>query len=392
MAKKIHADWLTRPLVKQVLEVLGPDNMRFVGGAVRDTFLGRPVKDIDAACRLHPQVTMELLERSGIKVVPTGIAHGTVTAVLDDETIEITTLRSDLETDGRHAKVAFTEDWQQDASRRDFTFNALYLTSCGEIFDPFGGIADLEAGRVRFIGVAEERIMEDALRIMRFFRFHAWYGAGALDDEGLAACQKHIALLESLSGERIRDELLKILMAPDPLPSLCAFVDIGGADVLKLGLVNTARLKTYITHEQQRQLAPDPILRLACWLSVKRGGVKALASDLRFSNKERSRLYSALEGVSVAPLQSPSQLRALYYRFGRDAANVAVMAGDEEPSDLCLDVLNNWQVPTLPVKGGDLVALGKPEGPEISRRLRELEMLWVESDFSLSKDDLLAQI
>lgn len=392
MEKKIQPDWFSLSLVQRVIDVLGPDNIRFVGGAVRDTLLGRAVEDIDAACRHHPATTTGLLKRAGVKVIPTGIDHGTVTAVLDGQTIEITTLRSDTETDGRHATVAFTDDWLEDAARRDFTFNALYLSSGGELYDPYGGVADLKAGRVRFIGDAEMRIKEDALRIMRFFRFHAWYGTGPLDDAGLAASKHQIALLGSLSAERVRAELLKMFSAPAPFLSIRSFAKIGGSEVLKLVAVNERQLEVYLSSEKEQGIAIDPLLRLACWVSLGSDKVNGFARRFRFSNKEKERLRAAAKGLEVACPEDEREMRKLYYELGPDAAQVSIMTQPEAVGQGCFDVLNAWQIPTFPVKGGDLIARGALAGPEISRKLEQLEALWIKSDFQLGKNDLLSRL
>ncbi|MCG8506772.1 MAG: CCA tRNA nucleotidyltransferase, partial [Sphingomonadales bacterium] len=210
---RLEAPWLADAAVTRVVAALGANNCRFVGGAVRNTLLGEPVTDIDIATRLEPDAVIARLEAAEIKAVPTGLKHGTVTAVAEGHAIEVTTLRHDVETDGRHAKVAFTDDWQADAARRDFTFNALYAAPDGTLYDYFGGLDDLKAGHVRFIGDAEARITEDALRILRFFRFHAHYGAGGMDAAGLDACAALAGRLDILSVERVRDELLKLLAA-----------------------------------------------------------------------------------------------------------------------------------------------------------------------------------
>lgn len=390
MEKKIRPDWFSLPLVQRVIDVLGAGNIRFVGGAVRDTLLGRKVEDIDAACRHNPGTTMDLLTRAGLKVIPTGIDHGTVTAVLEERTIEITTLRRDSETDGRHATVSYTDDWSEDAARRDFTFNAMYLSSDGTLYDPYNGLADLKGGRVRFIGDADVRIEEDALRIMRFFRFHAWYGEGALDSVALEACRRQVWRLEALSAERIRTELLKIFSAHNPTVSIGSFVDIGGSSALKLPAVRQGRLQTYLSNETEHGVAIDPLLRLASWACPEPSDVTDFVRQFRFSNKDGKRLYNAAKGLEACRPESKHALRKLYYTLGRDAAQLSVMTRGEGADKSCFEVLQNWQVPIFPVMGRDLLAKGEVPGPEISRKLGELEALWIESDFQLSKKDLLS--
>jgi len=388
---KIQAEWLARPGIRRIVDCLGPDNIRFVGGAVRDTLVGRKVHDIDAATIFPPEKTAALLEAAGIKVIPTGIDHGTVTAIADSEKAEITTLRHDMETDGRRAVVAYTDNWKADAARRDFTFNALYLSADGDLHDPFRGVDDLKAGRVRFIGDAETRIEEDALRILRFFRFHAWYGEGKPDATGLDACKQKVALLKALSAERVRDELLKLLAAPAPFDALRAFERTGATAVLQFGGLNSARLKNFVQAEQAYGFTPDALLRLACWLTLEEADVPQFAKRFRLSKKQRERLSAVVEGLHAPVPESARELRAFIYRHGQDAARCALFAdGTCEQSLVAL--LQDWQVPTFPLKGGDIVARGIEAGPAVSEVMKRLETEWFESDFQLSKDELLSRV
>ncbi len=388
---KIQADWLKRPGVCRIVECLGPENIRFVGGAVRDTLIGREVHDIDAATLYPPEKTIELLEEGGIKVIPTGIDHGTVTAIADSEKVEITTLRHDLETDGRRAVVTYTESWKADAARRDFTFNALYLSADGELHDPFAGVPDLKAGRVRFIGNAETRIEEDALRILRFFRFHAWYGKGLPDEVGLAACQQKASLLKGLSAERVRQELLKLLGAPDPFGAIVAFERTGGTAVLHLGALNSVRLQTFIGHERMYGFEPDALLRLACWLTLEEEAVPAFARRFRLSGKERERLSAAVKGLNATPPATPRALRAFIYRHGHDAGQCALFVHEMSNAEL-VSILRDWRVPEFPIKGGDIIARGVEAGPEVSQAMKRLEAEWIASDFGLGAADLLERL
>ncbi|WP_417450737.1 CCA tRNA nucleotidyltransferase [Kordiimonas sp.] len=389
---KAHADWLDRPYVRKIVSSLGSDNIRFVGGAVRDWLAGRVVRDIDAATPLAPEVVQERLEAHGIKAVPTGIEHGTITAVCDGDTVEITTLRMDMETDGRRATVTFTDNWKTDAARRDFTFNALYLSPEGKLHDPFDGQADLKAGRVRFIGDAETRIEEDALRIMRFFRFHAWYGKGEPDREGMSACRQKVALLKALSAERVRSELLKLFAAPEPNESITAFERIGATAVLRLGPLNSVRLSRYIAREQMFDFEIDALMRLACWLVLKQDEVAAFARQFRLSTKDRVRLEAMTGGWVAGVPGTAAELRSFIYRAGRNAAQVCVLAAEDDPPDELVRLLKSWEKPVFPLKGGDLIDHGLEPGPEVSRRLVALEDLWVKSDFSLSRADLLEKV
>ncbi|WP_262691110.1 CCA tRNA nucleotidyltransferase [Kordiimonas aestuarii] len=389
---KTRADWLDRPFVRKIVESLGADNVRFVGGAVRDWLVGRAVRDIDAATTHTPEMVKERLEESGIKAVPTGIEHGTITAVFDGKTVEITTLRKDMETDGRRATVAFTDNWKADAARRDFTFNALYLSPDGTLHDPFDGQEDLKAGRVRFIGNAETRIEEDALRIMRFFRFHAWYGKGEPDESGVAACTQKVVMLRALSAERVRSELLKLLSAPGPLKALTAFERTGATAVLQLSPLNSLRLERYITHEHAHDFDIDALMRLACWLMLDTAEVAPFAKRFRLSKMEKVRLQAVVGGFEVPGPVSPAGLRALIYHHGRESAQCRVLSAKDSAASDIIDILKNWRVPSFPLKGGDLIEHGMQAGPEVSRRMSVLEDLWVESDFTLSGQELLAKL
>lgn len=388
---KIQADWLNRPGVQRIVHCLGAENIRFVGGAVRDTIVGREVHDIDAATVYPPEKTSELLEGAGIKVIPTGIDHGTVTAIANSDKVEITTLRHDMETDGRRAVVAYTDNWEADAARRDFTFNALYLSADGEVHDPFDGLSDLEAGRVRFIGNAETRIEEDALRILRFFRFHAWYGRGAPDAAGCDACKQKVALLRALSAERVRDELLKLLAAPEPFEALTAFEATGATAVLHLGLLNSLRLRNYIKAEHRHGFDADALLRLACWLTLEAHEVPAFARRLRLSGKQRDALLAAVEGLHADAPETARGLRAFIYKRGHGAAKCALFSSDICDGEL-VRLLKDWRVPEFPIKGGDIIARGVEAGPAVSGLMKSLETEWFESDFQLSRDELLSRV
>ncbi|MEM7460917.1 MAG: CCA tRNA nucleotidyltransferase, partial [Pseudomonadota bacterium] len=267
--KPLNADWLKAAATRQVIDALEaeqPDCARFVGGCVRNTIMGRPVDDIDIATQLIPEITLAALERANIRAIPTGIEHGTVTAVIEGEPFEITSLRRDVETDGRRAVVAFTEDWTEDAQRRDFRLNALYAAPDGEIFDPVGGgYEDALAGQVIFIGDADQRLREDYLRILRFFRFNAWYGAG-IDADGLAACQRQRDGLAKIARERIWKELKKLLGAPRPRIAVEAMGESGVLDAVLSEHQGAAALHDLELTEQLTGVQPDPMLRLMALL------------------------------------------------------------------------------------------------------------------------------
>lgn len=382
-------DWMGSPPLRHLLDLI--DGCRFVGGAVRDTLLDRPVGDLDIATPLAPDAVMRRLEAGGVRVVPTGLAHGTVTAVLETRAVEITTLRRDVETDGRHAVVAFTEDWAEDARRRDFTMNALYLDRDGGLFDPLGtGIADALAGHVRFVGDPGARIEEDSLRILRFYRFQAHYGRVAIEPEARLACCRRAGALAKLSGERIRVELLKLLQAEDPLPALTALVE--DAIWRKIGLpepVALHRLARLLRHDPDK----DALRRLA---SLLKAGVTETVMRLRLSNDEAERLHALVEWALPEWDAGPvAHHRALYDHGGktyRDLALLAVARGrDPGPLDAHLAMAAAWPIPSLPLRGRDLVALGMSPGPGISETLGRVEAWWAAGDFAADRDACLAE-
>jgi len=401
----VEGAWLADRGLRAVLLALDEGNAAadptalIVGGAVRDALLGRAVGDIDIATRLAPAAVTERLARAGIKTVPTGLAHGTVTALADGRTFEITTLRKDVETDGRRATVAFTDDWQADAARRDFTMNALYCDLAGRVFDPTGtGIEDAKAGRVRFIGRPEERLAEDYLRLLRFFRFRAHYGQGDSDAEALAACARAAPELARLSGERLRQETLRLLAADDPGPTIEEMARVGVLDRLLPGGADVARLARLVSIEN-RVGERDPLRRLA----ALRFGLdnRALAERLRLSNDERDRLIAigGPENRLRADL-GVRDARALLHALGaprfRDLVLLYEAGGADEPARepwrrLCA-LSDSWRPPEFPLRGADLVAAGLTPGKAVGILLRELENWWVDRDFAPDRDELLAEL
>ncbi|RMF11242.1 MAG: CCA tRNA nucleotidyltransferase [Alphaproteobacteria bacterium] len=397
-------EWLERPETRTLMAVLDPEGAgniaRFVGGAVRDAFIGRPVVDVDIATVLTPEDVTRRLEAAGVKVVPTGIDHGTVTAVVDGHPFEITTLRRDVETFGRHARVAFTDDWRVDAERRDFTMNALYCDIDGRIYDPVGGIADLLAARVRFIGDAEARIAEDALRILRFFRFHAWYGKDEPCAEGLRACVKRSRDLTRLSAERVREELLKLLGAPDPVPVIRTMMETGilGQVVPEATLVD--RLAGLVAVERAVGEA-DPIRRLGALLPE---GSASAGQRLRLTKKEQIRLSEmVVPRDDIKPSGDATPLgrrhRARLYRLGHEGfvdhalLNWAMDGGnpDDRAWAAFVEAARAWTIPEFPLRGRDLVALGMAPGPAVGDLLDALEARWIAHDFKPGKPALLDQ-
>jgi len=380
---RFDAGWLTDPKTVAVLDALeavgGPGCVRFVGGCVRNTLVGQAVDDLDLATTLKPEQVVEALKAARLKAVPTGIAHGTVTAVSGGRPYEITTLRRDVSTDGRRATVAFTDDWAQDAARRDFRLNALYADRTGTVFDPTGhGVDDAHAGRVVFVGDAATRIEEDYLRILRFFRFFARYGRGAPDPEGLAACAAYADGLARLSAERVSKELLKLLAAPDPRPAVTAMADSGVLAVLLPEAADRSRFEILVERSE------DPILRLSALLPHDPQAAGAVATRLRLTNGQRDRLIAAASD-RVAPDAAPQTVRAMLYRDGRQATRDRIaLTGAERPrADLtALDHLaETWPIPRLPVGGREVARAGIDPGPDTGRVLAAFEAGWIADDF-----------
>jgi poly(A) polymerase len=369
--------WRERQGMARMLDALGADESltRYVGGAIRDNLLGIPVNDVDLATRIPPDEVMERLRKARIKAVPTGIDHGTVTAVSGGHPYEVTTLRRDVTTDGRRATVAFTDDWREDAARRDFTINALSADPLtGEIFDYFGGLDDIERRRVRFIGDPLQRIAEDHLRILRFFRFHARFGAGEPGAEAVDACAARANDLMALSRERIADELLKLLGLPDPAPTVGIMLARGILAPVLPEITSNAgeRLMDLIAAERQANIEPDPIRRLAALIPRDPAVAHDIAGRLRLSNKAKKRLVSA---TTTGPGETP---RTLAYRLGVEAAvDRLLLAGDIESARS----IAAWTPPRLPLSGGTLIDRGVPKGPGVARLLRQIEDRWVAEDF-----------
>ncbi|AJR25084.1 MULTISPECIES: CCA tRNA nucleotidyltransferase [Sphingobium] len=374
------ADWRHRPGLDALLRALGAEQglARFVGGAVRDGLLGLPVNDLDIATVLEPQSVIDRLRTAGIKAVPTGIDHGTITAVINGWPVEITTLRRDVSTDGRRATIAYTDDWREDAARRDFTINALYADPLTHaITDFFGGVADLRAHRVRFIGEASARIAEDHLRILRYFRFLARFGHDEPDVEAYAACRDAANSLMALSRERIADELLKLLALPGPLASLRLMVD-GGILLPVLPEVDhdgLARLSMLVEREAASGIAPAALRRLAALLPPDPRAADQVGARLKLSNKARKRLTAALEGAATG-----APPRALAFRIGVEGAIDRILIDPSAPLD-GLKMLADWVPPRLPLGGGALIARGLQPGPDVAKALAEVQDIWVAEDF-----------
>jgi poly(A) polymerase len=393
--------WLKEAGLQRLLAVLneGGEEARIAGGAVRNALLGEAVADVDIATTTVPEETMRRAQVAGFKVVPTGIDHGTVTVVADGKGHEVTTLRADVETDGRRAKVVFGRDWKADAERRDFTINALYAEADGSVVDLVGGLADLESRTLRFIGDAEARIREDYLRILRFFRFFAWYGSGRPDAEGLKACARLKDGLERLSAERIWHELRKMLAAPDPSRALLWMRQAG---VLTKVLPESEKwgidaIHGLVSAERDFGWAPDAMLRVEAIVPPDAERMKALAERLKLSNAEAERLTSWASAPGAEPSATEGGLAKTLYRIGRQPmldrlrlslASARARAASDDAALIeaggysrLLKFAQTWTAPKFPLKGADLQGIGVPAGPAMGKLLKRLEEEWIEAGF-----------
>lgn len=400
--------WMTAPATAAVLRALsaGGAEVRFVGGCVRDACLGRAVKDIDLGTQETPDVVLRRLKDAHIHAVPTGVEHGTVTAVVEHRPFEITTLRRDVSTDGRRAVVAFTKDWREDAARRDFTFNAMSCAPDGTLHDYFGGRADLKAGRVRFVGDAETRIREDVLRLLRFFRFNAHYGKGAPDAEGLAACRKLAPLLPALSGERLQQETLRLLEAPDPLPVLELMRDSGVLAAYLAEAQRFDRLRALMGIEASAKVPADPIRRLAALLDGGEAAAQAVGGRLRLSNEARGRLaLMAGPPVLLTPALMGADRRRAFNRLDVAARRDGLLLAWAEAASrgpLPQSAAGSWaaffadaaawQRRELPVKGRDALALGVKPGPRVGELIDAVRAWWEAGDFKATREECLAEL
>jgi poly(A) polymerase len=390
--------WMVEPATLAVVGALaaGGAEARFVGGSVRDALLGLPICDIDIATPAPPERVIELLEKSGIQVVPTGLAHGTVTAIAGQPPrhFEITTLRRDVETYGRRARVAFDADWAADAARRDFTINAIFLMPDGTIDDPVGGLADLRAHRVRFVGDPATRIAEDVLRLLRYYRFEARFGTGSGDPQARAACRAAAHLLPSLSAERVAQEIVKLLDAPAPIAALQMMQEDGVLAVILPEASRLDRLQQMIAIEPE----PDALRRLAALIAADGAGAMAVAERLRFSNAWRDRLSGLAAPWPFDPQGDASAQRRALYCLGAEryrdlglllAAEGAMSRGrlTELQAFAC-----EWTRPTFPLGGHDVAALGIPPGPRVGRLLDAVREWWQAGDFTADRAACLAHL
>ncbi len=384
--------WANDQAVRALFDALAAAGIgaRFVGGCVRNAVLKSPIDDHDIAVNMPPETVMRTLESARIKVVPTGLKHGTVTAVVAGRPFELTSLRRDVETDGRRAVVAFTDDWLEDAGRRDFTFNAMYADLDGTLYDPFDGRRDLADARVRFIGDADTRIAEDRLRVLRFFRFHAWYGRPPFDAAGFDACRRNAGTLRGLSGERVRKELLRLLEAPAPADTVAAMVEAAILDQWLPECVGAAHLRELI----QREDKSDALRRLASVLSPD-ADATAIGKRLKLSTQEALRLEVMLApepAIDVAG--GPKAWRAQIYRLGNGLYADRLLLATTAAGDwkAALATARNWSPPELPVSGGDALKLGLKPGPKVGALIEEIEQWWIDGDFGADRAACLAEL
>jgi len=392
-------DWMTARETASVFEALrtAGGEARFVGGAVRNALLGQRVTDIDIATTLSPASAMSALKTASIDTVPTGIEHGTITAIVKGHPFEVTSLRRDVSTDGRRAIVTFTNDWAEDAARRDFTMNAIYADETGCLFDPTGGIADLRAGVVSFVGDPDARIQEDYLRILRFFRFQAWYGKAAPDETALEASARNKAGLKRLSSERVQKELLRLLEAEDPEPALKAMQRFDILEEILPAPLNLERLSRIIAIAKQSNIPRCAVVSLAALLPSEEAA-NTVASNLKLSNAHRAQLVGILSDYrKVTPMLSSQDVGKLLYRCGKKMFSEMMLlswadAQGEPAWNAVLARANDWIPPVFPINGREVMDGGVEEGPGVGRVLSDLERWWVENEFMPNHEALLAKL
>jgi poly(A) polymerase len=395
-----EAAWLKDGPVARLLALLDRDGeeARAVGGAVRNALLGLPVAEVDVATTALPEEVMRRVTAAGCKAVPTGIEHGTVTIIIEHRPIEVTTLRQDVETFGRKARVAFGRDWRADAERRDFTINALSASADGTVHDYVGGLADIAARKVHFIGDAQRRIEEDYLRILRFFRFHAFFGEGLPDAAGLLACIRARGGLAILSRERVRIEMLKLLLAPHAAPTLAVMSEAGLLGAVLSGVPLLASFENVAKIEAACDMAPDAVRRLGALGVLVTEDAERLAQRLRLANAEMDRLLALEMWWRVAPLAGEQAARALLYRLGAQAfTDQVLVAWARSPAGVAdaawrelASLPQRWTAPVFPLKATDFIRRGIAQGPTLGAALRAAETAWIAADFPAERAALEA--
>jgi poly(A) polymerase len=393
--QRLPQPWMTEGPAAKVMRALTAegDQARFVGGCVRDALVGRPIRDIDIATPLSPQRVTELLHQAGLKAVPTGIDHGTITAVADKTGVEVTTLRLDVETDGRRAKVEFTDSWQADAARRDLTMNALSADADGTVHDYFGGLEDLAHGRVRFVGDPGQRISEDFLRLLRFFRFHADYATGPFDPSAVAVARELAPNLMTLSGERLRQETLRLLVARRGIEVWGEMLSLGIVQHFLPWATSLDRLRVVAELEQRHGMTPDPVLRLAALTMTGCG--REVAERLKLSRAEGDRIIALDAARDPFDASSAPAVRRQIYQWGNDGARDRLLLDwtdriDGASGAAALEVIRTWPRPRFPIKGADIVKMGVPQGPRIGEILEMVEGWWIDQDFGPDRAACLA--
>lgn len=396
----VRADWMETSETRAVVGALqsAGHRVRFVGGCVRDTLVSRKVEDIDIATDAPPDAVVEALEAAGLRAVPTGIAHGTVTGVSGGRGFEITTLRRDVETDGRHAKVAFTDDWEADAARRDLTINAMSVEPDGTLHDPFGGRADLRAGRVRFVGAAQDRIVEDNLRLLRYFRFYAHFGTPPADEAALKACRSLAPRLKTLSAERVRSEIMKLFAAENPVPAIALMREAGVVAHILPDATNLEALERLLTIEGDNGISAKPERRLMALLTPDADGLERLADGLRLSNAERDYLTTfERERGDVRPAAGVAGWRHAIYRLGAEAFRECVLigwakdGGDAPWADL-LVFADGWSAKRFPLTGADILSRGIEPEKAVGEILSSIETWWIDGGFVADRASCLARL
>lgn len=379
-------DWLDWPEVQAFTAHCQAKGVpiRFVGGCVRDTLMGRTVRDIDVASAALPQQVMEAFADSPYKVIPTGLKHGTVTVVVQGKPFEVTTLRRDVACDGRHAEVQFTDDWQEDALRRDFTMNALMLSPDAELYDYTDGEVAAKDGHITFIGDAKQRIQEDYLRILRMFRFYATHGSALLDKQALEACQLDAHHLQDLSVERIAQEMLKLLAAPNPLPAMMQMQHYAIWPALGVeGALHHEAMIGLMAREQYHAVQPDALLRLALLLGKQARG---MAKHWKLSKKQQAIVARLLE---LPALVSGMDVTLCLYRYGREVTQLCALRDEARGGEMVYEIAQTGDIPVLPVSGKDLMQQGEPAGKALGDKLKALEQRWIDSGFTLGREALL---
>ncbi|TWT15669.1 CCA tRNA nucleotidyltransferase [Reyranella sp. CPCC 100927] len=385
--------WMRDPRTQRMLNALAHDGItaRFVGGCVRDALCAKAVVDVDLAIDRPPEAAVKALERARIKVVPTGLKHGTITAVAGGRPYEITTLRRDVQTDGRHAVVAFTDDWRADAARRDFTINAMFGDASGNLWDFFDGRGDLAAGRVRFVGDPAVRIDEDVLRILRFFRFYAWYGQAPVDAAGLAACRAAADKLRNLSAERVRKELLKLLEAADPAGTIETMAASGLFAHWLPEYDGTALLQRVVANERAAAMS-DGLRRLAAIIGTA-GDATVIGKRLRLSTQESLRLTVMLAIDPVIDVaHGPAMMRRQIYHLGNALYVDRLMRLADSGWREAYRLATTWTPPELPISGGDVLKAGVPAGRRVGALVAAVEGWWIDNDFAADRAACLAEL